>query len=154
QVTVTPLTSPGSDDEDPSWSPDGLKIAFTSDRNGNPQVFTMNADGSNQTQFSQESGDAGAPSWSPDGSKIAFSTTASGNEDVGVGARGERIAVGGGWGDEDLPVWTADGSHIIFDDSSAGGLSIVGSGGAGRTPFLSDASQADVSPDGTKIVVR
>ena len=43
---------------------------------------------------------------------------------------------------------------MIFEDDASGGLSIVGATGAGRANFLSDAAQPDVSPDGTRILVR
>ena len=57
----------------PSWSPDGRRIAFMSWRNGKTEIFTMNADGSDQKKLvSMEPGDAVDPRWSPDGSQIAF----------------------------------------------------------------------------------
>ena len=150
----TAITSLG-DNEDPAWSADGLRIAFTSDRTGSTQVWTMNADGSNQTQFSQESGDAATPAWSPDGKKIAFGVSNGTDSDVVVqDVNGpSRLTVAGGTGDQKLPVFSPDGSKVIFEDSSTGGLSIVGATGAGRAPFLSDAAQPDVSPDGTRIVL-
>ena len=68
-----------SDDYSPAWSPDGSKIAFQSNRDGNWEIYTMNADGSNQTNISNNDFDDGSPSWSPDGSKIAFNTVRDGN---------------------------------------------------------------------------
>ena len=57
----------------PSWSPDGRRLAFMSWRNGRTEIFTMNADGSDQTKLMDvERGDAVDPRWSPDGSRIAF----------------------------------------------------------------------------------
>jgi hypothetical protein len=151
----TAITSIG-DNEDPAWSADGLRIAFTSDRTGSIQVWTMNADGSGQTQFSSEGGDTSAPAWSPDGRKIAYGVSNGTDEDVDVREvnGGSRLVVAGGTGDQKLPVFSGDGSRVIFEDSSTGGLSSVGVGGAGRAPFLSDAAQPDVSPDGSKILVR
>jgi Ca2+-binding RTX toxin-like protein len=68
------LTLNPANDSAPAWSPDGSKIAFTSDRLGGPKIYAMKAqDGSNQSGLS---GNAATidynPSWSPDGSKIAF----------------------------------------------------------------------------------
>lgn len=149
----TPLTA-GSTNTDPAWSPDGLKIAFTSDRTGTVQVWTMNADGSNQTQLTSDSGDKAAPAWSPDGTRIAYGVANGTDNDVVVRTlAGGQVTVAGGPQDQDLPVFTADGSRVIFNDDSVGGLSIVGATGAGRAPFLSDAEQPDVSPDGSRIVV-
>jgi TolB protein len=57
----------------PSWAPDGRRLAFMSWRNGKTEIFTMKADGSEQTRLvSMERGDAVDPRWSPDGSTIAF----------------------------------------------------------------------------------
>ena len=57
----------------PSWSPDGTKLAFASDRSGSWQVYVMNADGSGVVQLTS-GGNHIQPAWSPDGSKIAFVT--------------------------------------------------------------------------------
>ncbi len=55
----------------PVWSPDGTQLVFISGRNGRPDVYSMNADGSNQTQLTSE-GESRGPSYSPDGDKIGF----------------------------------------------------------------------------------
>jgi TolB protein len=59
-------------DGTPTWSPDGLQIAFTSERNGNPDIFLMNADGTVPSQLTDGGGFNVIPDWSPDGSKILF----------------------------------------------------------------------------------
>ena len=57
----------------PSWSPDGKQIAFMSWRNGRTEIFTMNADGTNQKPLvTLAAGSAIDPRWSPDGRYIAF----------------------------------------------------------------------------------
>ncbi len=48
------------------------KIAFMNVRDGNAEVYVMNADGSGQTNISNNPSADSAPSWSPDGTKIAF----------------------------------------------------------------------------------
>lgn len=64
----TRLTTTTSANRNPTWSPDGTQIAFSSDRNGNAkQIFRMNADGSNQV-YTGATGDH--PKWSPDGAKF------------------------------------------------------------------------------------
>jgi Tol biopolymer transport system component len=74
---ITSITNNAAHDMQPSWSADGTKIAFLSDRNGNREIHVMNADGSNQTNLTHYpknmsyDGDD-SPSWSPDGTKIAF----------------------------------------------------------------------------------
>ena len=67
-----PLDDPG-DDSQPAWSPDGDTIAFVSDRDGNEEVYTMDAsDGSSQTDLTNDAAVDRAPDWSPDGARIAF----------------------------------------------------------------------------------
>ena len=56
----------------PAWSPDGRQIAFVSDRDGNWEIYVMNADGSSQTNLTNDLPDDTGPVWSPDGRQIAF----------------------------------------------------------------------------------
>lgn len=55
-----------------TWAPNGAKIAFTSDRDGDPEIFIMNADGSGVTQFTTNTLDDFDPFWLPNGIEIAF----------------------------------------------------------------------------------
>jgi TolB protein len=69
------LTNNGDFDGDPSWSPDGTKIAFTSQRDGLPIVYVMNPNGSNQVSLAPSPNlDSKDPEWSPDGTTIAFTS--------------------------------------------------------------------------------
>jgi len=59
----------------PSWSPDGTKIAFSSDRDYNGEIYIMDIDGSNQKNITNTTNfDESDPSWSPDGTKIAITS--------------------------------------------------------------------------------
>ncbi len=50
----------------PAWLPDGSRIAFNSDRDGNSDIYGMNADGSGQTDITDSPAEDGTPAWSPD----------------------------------------------------------------------------------------
>ena len=69
------LTRSPRHDENPSWSPNGKRIAFTSARNdraGNRQIYVMDTDGENQERLTKNDFNDWDPSWSPDGRRIAF----------------------------------------------------------------------------------
>ncbi|HMA45761.1 MAG TPA: hypothetical protein VKP11_00900, partial [Frankiaceae bacterium] len=57
------LTTSAGPDQDPSWSPDGRQIAFSSERNGPRQIFVMNADGSDQRPIPSDATWSSVPSW-------------------------------------------------------------------------------------------
>ena len=64
------LTDNSGDDWFPSWAPDGQSIAFTSDRNGNDEIYVMDANGGNLRRLTHDSSKDGHPSWSPDGRNL------------------------------------------------------------------------------------
>ena len=64
---------------------DGTKLAFTSDRDVNREIYVMNAqDGSNQTRLTDNGASDEFPSWSPDGTKVAFTSDRDGNTEIYV----------------------------------------------------------------------
>lgn len=60
----------------PKWSPDGRKIAFMSNRDGNFEIYVMDAEGENTQRLTHNVYNDQFPSWSPDGKRIAYSSNA------------------------------------------------------------------------------
>ncbi len=79
-VNLTNSTT--SDQRFPRVSPDGFKIVFTTNRDGNYEIYAMNTDGTSQTRLTTSSGDDLAPSWNLAGTKIAFDSNRDGNWNV------------------------------------------------------------------------
>jgi Tol biopolymer transport system component len=61
----TALTRNSALDRAPAWSPDGTRIAFSSDRDGDLDIYTMDADGSDVAQVTNLPGDEDSPDWQP-----------------------------------------------------------------------------------------
>src|SRR5262249_19952573 len=94
------------------WSPDGSKIVFVSRRDGNAELYLMDADGTNQTRLSNTPENEASPSWSPDGTEIAFSFTDAAGDHVAVmsvdGSNRRTIVAGAN------PVWSPSGQTIAY----------------------------------------
>jgi len=71
-----------ADDFRPDWY--GGKIVFTTNRDGNLEIYIMNADGSGQTRLTNNTASDRGPKWSPDGTKIAFESVRDGNWEIYV----------------------------------------------------------------------
>lgn len=119
---LTRLTNNLAEDEVPEWSPDGKKIAFTSNRDGAKNIYVMNADGSNVVRLTDGSTAEDVPVWSPDGTKILFGSMRDGNLEIYImnadGSEQKRLTfnsvVDGG------PArFSPDGQKIVFSRSAA-----------------------------------
>ena len=69
---LTRLTHHPAADFQPNWSPDGRRIAFVSNRNGNPDIYIMNVNDQQQINLTQSQTIESMPIWSPKGDKIAY----------------------------------------------------------------------------------
>ena len=126
------LTNDPANDYAPSWSPDGRRIAFVSDRDGHvnergsplPEIYVMNADGGNQQNLTNHPSDDRSPSWSPDGKRIVFQSDREGrfNDDIYVmDADGGNLQIlTDNRNDDEDPSWSPDGERIAFSSSREG----------------------------------
>ena len=82
---VVNLSQNSAGDRSPAWSPDGSKIAFTTNRDGNDEIYVMNSgNGSGQTNLTNFIAHDDDADWSPDGTKIAFAFGNFGQRDIAV----------------------------------------------------------------------
>jgi TolB protein len=113
----------------PAWNPKtGQSVAFVSDRTGVPQLFMMNADGTNSQKL--ELPDMGYiidPAWSPNGALLAFSwRRPSGNYDIYVMDPSSRriLELTRDMGRNERPSWAPDGRHLVFESTRGGSRQI------------------------------
>ena len=112
-------------DGSPAWSPDGRRIAFYSERDGNAEIYVMHADGTGVTRLTNSSADEGYPAWSPDGRTISFDSDRTGNFDVfAMNADGSNVRPITKHPARDVSAtWSPDGSKIVFmSDREPGGF--------------------------------
>ncbi|MBB6261267.1 TolB protein [Paenochrobactrum gallinarii] len=113
--TTTRLTNSQAIDTSASYSPDGSKIVFESDRGGRQQIYVMGADGSNPQRISFGNGSYSTPVWSPRGDLIAFTKQSGGQFSIGVmkpDGSGERLLTTGFHNEG--PTWSPNGRVLMF----------------------------------------
>ena len=121
------LTNNPLDDRDPSWSPDGKRIAFASGREGHfrgasgitSEIYLMDADGQNVQKLTNNHKNDWYPSWSPDGKRIAFASDRKGDLDnfeiYVMDADGQNVQkLTNNRKDDSSPSWSPDGKRIAF----------------------------------------
>jgi TolB protein len=110
----------------PTYSPDGTKIAFMSDRDGNSEIYVMNADGSNVRRITNNQAGDVTPTWSPSGTEIAFTSDRSGTPQIYIvsadGGTPRRIT---NESYADRPTWSpAPYNEIAFAARTSSGFDI------------------------------
>jgi len=152
------LTNNNAVDTDPAWSPDGSRIAFTSERDVRRAIYVMNEDGSDVKRLTPLTWDSFRPAWSPDGSRIAFVSFRDGNTDLYVmnaDGTGEQRLTNDIALDTD-PAWSPDGARIAFSSERDGNAEIyVMNADGSAVTRLTNNKPADGhpawSPDGTRL---
>jgi dipeptidyl aminopeptidase/acylaminoacyl peptidase len=135
-----------------------FKIAFASNRDGNFEIYSMNADGGAQARLTTNPAFDGTPSFSADGTKIAFESSRTGNGDIYVmnadGSGQTRLTTSSAV--DLLPTFSPDGTKIAFTSfrTGNGDIYVMNADGSGQTRLTTSAAvdaEPTWSPDGTKI---
>lgn len=115
----------GSRNLAPSFSADGRRLAFQSDRAGPPQIYIVDADGTNVEFFTNfdfgDQNDRASPDWSPDGRQIAFHSRIDGRFQVfSMSLRDRQPRQLTSEGENEDPSWAPDGRHLVFASTRTG----------------------------------
>ena len=152
------LTSTKEDDNQPTWSPDGTRIAFA--RGVPSRIFVMGADGSGARRVTDDDSGEHEPAWSPDGSWIAYSRRAPGSSIRELwlvrpdGSQRHQLTKLGGIAQ--APAWSPAGQRIAFSATvEANRYDIYTVGVDGKSVRLltsrADSFEPAWSPDGRTI---
>ncbi|HVF40648.1 MAG TPA: hypothetical protein VM939_12180 [Gemmatimonadaceae bacterium] len=118
----------GSDNGSPSFSPDGRQIAFFSSRSRFPQIYTIDADGTNLQLLTPFTPGVrsyrAAPDWSPDGRAVAYEQQNGDFQVWMINIRDKEPRRLTSEGENEGPSWAPDGRHIALSSTRGGSKQI------------------------------
>lgn len=156
----TRLTHDQDRNQDPSWSPDGTKIVFTTSVGGDNRIEVMNVDGSGREVVTSDSLWYSDPDWAPGSVEIAFTATRRPDHEIWI-----SLVRADGTGERSLtkgcplpnvdgpPAFSPDGTKILFENSNrdASGINVIDADGSSRTRLTGGGHSPAWSPDGAQI---
>lgn len=163
-VGMLPVSTPTATVTSGSLAPQASqptgRLAFVSERDGNREIYVMNADGGEQTNLTRNPAADTQPDWSPDGTRIAFVSDRGNYQEIYVmGADGSQpVRLSSHEYEEWAPDWSPDGQRIVFscgDTMGGRNLWVMNADGSGRQALTKGSDFHDSprwSPDGKYIV--
>lgn len=114
------IVLPDTNEMAPSFSPDGTRLAFSSNRSGTSEIYTMRLDGTDVKAVTAGA-QSGMPRWSRQG-RIAFRSNRDGNGEIYVmnGDGSGLVRLTDSPADDGMPAWSADGSRLAFASRADG----------------------------------
>ena len=140
-----------------TWArtPQAAKVAFTSSRDGNLEIYVMNSDGSDQVNLTRNNATDYDPAWSPNGEEILFISDRDGPPDLYT-MKADGSSVRRVFRNREFradPVWSPDGRKIAYTQGEEKDAAIyVSTINGGATQKLTDGFMPSWSPDGSEIV--
>jgi len=142
---------------EPAFSPDGSRIAFTSTRDGQPEVYVMDADGTNVSRLTNSPGLDGDPSFSPDGQTVLFHSQRTGHRQIYLQPITSSVAIPLTQepADNSQPSMSPDGEVIAFVSNRDGNnhIWLMAKDGTNQHPFTRGPQTKESAPhflrDGT-----
>ncbi len=141
---LSPLTQDTTASQtDPAPSPDGARIAYITDRDGNAEIYVMNADGSNPRRVTNTPASEGTPAWTPDGARIVYASNAADGTTgtfhiwiMNADGSGQRQLTQGSYSDFQ-PAVSPDGGTIAFttDRDKDYNVYLMGTDGSNQRQF-------------------
>jgi TolB protein len=115
-----------SHEEWPAFAPDGKRLAFTSTRDGQQELYTTSIEGGEWSRLTTDAGIDAHPAWSPDGKAIAFATNRWGDLEIALiqpdGSGLKRVTHSTGL--DDYPSWSPDGRRLAWTSNRDGNFEI------------------------------
>jgi DNA-binding winged helix-turn-helix (wHTH) protein len=131
-LNLTRLTYGAGLQTDVSWSPDGRRVAYAWNRDGNFDIWVQSIDGGDPTRVTSSPGDDRQPAWAPNGQRLIFRSESDGGGLFTVDVQGgpvRRIAPYGR-----RPAWMPNGREVVFLDSDSPRAAFIVAADGGEAP--------------------